>query len=485
MKLKRIEITNMLGIEHLEIEPGAVTVIEGRNASGKTSVLESIRAPFRGGNDESLLRSGANEGEVLLVTEDGTEFVGRWRRKDGKVSATFNVRLPDCRNVSTPRKVFDSLIDQLSIDPLTILTCPPAKRAEYLTDIMAVDIPEEELQAAAGRLVTLPKIIGGSGLDRLAAYEDALFNERTGVNRAAKEARATVARLRTTLPPDGERAADDLPALRAIRAEIQEKRAEAEKAAARDREEAEKSASRLREHAVKSIKSNEASELEAIRDDAARRIKAIEEERDAAMARVRSRATEQTEARAAEEREACAAASAKEREALAEIRATYDTTLAEQDAVITRAEAAAEEYARSEKTREIIADSEREADRQEADSEELTKALGRLAALKSSALERLPVRGLEIRDRQVFIDGVPFDRANRARQIEVALKVAKLRAGKLGLIVIDNAEALDPETFSAFEQAAAATGLQFVVGRVTGGDFAVRTLPGPAKAEAA
>lgn len=477
MKVVRIDIENILGHERLTIEPDAVTVIEGRNATGKTSALEAIRAALRGGEDPTLLRVGADKGSVKLLLEDKTEILRRWSRKGPEVRSTLDVRLPLGGKVSTPRKVIDSLVDELCIDPLTILSCPPAKRAEYLTDIMAVDIPEEELHAAAGRPVTLPRILGGSGLDRLAAYEDALFNERTGANRVAKEARATAARLRTTLPPDGERAADDLPELRAVRAEIQERKAEAEKAAARDREDAEKAASRLREHAVKSIRSNEAAEIESIREDADRRIRAIEKEREEALDRVRSRAAEQIETRSAEERKALDAATDKEREALAEIRATYDATLAEQDAVITRAEAAAEEYARSEKTREIIADAEREADRQEADSEELTKALGRLAALKSSVLERLPVRGLEIHDRQVFIDGVPFDRANRARQIEVALKVAKLRAGKLGLIVVDNAEALDHETFKSFERAAAATGLQFVVGRVTDGDFSVRTSP--------
>ena len=43
--------------------------------------------------------------------------------------------------------------------------------------------------------------------------------------------------------------------------------------------------------------------------------------------------------------------------------------------------------------------------------------------------------GLEIRKGQVLVDGVPFERVNRARQIEIAVKVAQLRAGNIGLIV--------------------------------------------------
>ena len=99
--------------------------------------------------------------------------------------------------VDTPGLLDRDFEDRNDIEKQAVLAL------KYLTDIMAVDIPEEELLAAAGRPVALPKIVGGSGLDRLAAYEEALFNERTGVNRVAKETRATVARLRTTLPPDG------------------------------------------------------------------------------------------------------------------------------------------------------------------------------------------------------------------------------------------------------------------------------------------
>jgi len=66
MRVSKPEIKNLLGIEQLEIAPGSVTVISGKNASGKTSVLESIKAALGGGHDGTLLRKGAKEGEIFL-----------------------------------------------------------------------------------------------------------------------------------------------------------------------------------------------------------------------------------------------------------------------------------------------------------------------------------------------------------------------------------------------------------------------------------
>lgn len=63
MRIAKISIKNVLGIEELEIDsPGALTVIEARNGRGKSSTMEAIRAVVDGGHDASLLRHGAEQG---------------------------------------------------------------------------------------------------------------------------------------------------------------------------------------------------------------------------------------------------------------------------------------------------------------------------------------------------------------------------------------------------------------------------------------
>lgn len=451
MKVTSISIENVMGVERLAFEPGVLTLVEGRNGAGKTSTLEAVRAALRGGHDPSLLRAGAEKGSVRLVLEDGTEIT----KTIGRDASPLKVSLPGAGRVSKGQALVDSLVDSLGVDPMALLNCPPSKRAEYLADVMALDVPEAAIREAAGRPVAVGKLpAGASGLDRLEAVRKALYDERTGVNRTAKDKRATAAQLRETLPPDAAEAPDA--------AGLRSRKAAQEGALAG----AMNLAERKSRAAEEQIRSNAQGDIDAVRADAAERIREIEREREAAIARIKERASVQAA-------EARGVAADEVRTVEAAIRPELERLTAE----IATAEAAEREHARAEKTREIFAAAERDAEKAELDAKALTEALERIDALKASLLEKLPIKGLEIHEGTVHVDGLPFERVNSARQIEVAFQVAKLRAGKVGLIVADGLERFDEETYRTFEAAAASAGLQFVVGRVGSGGLSVRTLP--------
>ena len=76
-KIAKIRINNILGIDELEFDAGQFNQISGPNGTGKTSVLEAIKATLRGGHDATLLRTGAEKGETVLVLDDGTEIAKR------------------------------------------------------------------------------------------------------------------------------------------------------------------------------------------------------------------------------------------------------------------------------------------------------------------------------------------------------------------------------------------------------------------------
>jgi len=470
MKLVRIEIKDMMGLEHLRLEPKTITVVRGRNAAGKTSTLESIRSVMRGGNDPSLVRRGAEKGTVSFLLDDGTEIT----RTQTAKTATVDVRVPvpggGTSKISSPQRVVDSLVDTLGVDPMALVLCPPSKRAEYLLEVMPLKLDAGELREAAGRPVGLAK---GNALDQIEAIRKALYDERTGVNRTARDKRIHVAQLAETLPPVGEPL--NLAELRANRTVLEEEQRSGEREAAATRRAVEKKAAAERESAVDAIRSNAQGEVDAVREDAAIRIKAIERERDDAIGRIKDRARELAAEREAEERAACSNAQGVERVTLETLAATVGLRLKGLAEAIARGEEREKEYTRAEKTREIIAVGEREAAQAEAESKALSNALERLDALRLKLLEGLPIKGVEIRDGNVLVDGIPFERVNRARQMAVAFQVAKLRAGKLGLIVCDGLEALDAQGYREFEAAAEEAGLQFVVALRTEGDLAVET----------
>ena len=126
--------------------------------------------------------------------------------------------------------------------------------------------------------------------------------------------------------------------------------------------------------------------------------------------------------------------------------------------------------ARRAQTLDTIETLETELETLSEDAERQTAALAALDQYKSDLLASLPIPGLEVRDGEVFRDDVPFDRLNTAQQVDVAVEIAKLRAGELGVICVDGLELLDSKALQAFRDRALDSGLQLFITRVADGD---------------
>lgn len=425
MRIVKIQIDNILGLEHLDIAPGALTVVEGANGTGKTSVLEAIKAGLGGGRDATLLRRGAKEGQVVLLLDDGTEITKRVK-EDGATTAV--VKHPTFGAIAKPQSYLDKLADALSVNPIAFLAAPPAKRAAWLLEVLPSKVTDEDLSKAG---VTALPPASADGLQRIEAARKAAYDERTGVNRTAKEKKATIAQLEAALPPDS--GVD--PRQEATTAEQDASKLNRELGARLDK-----------------ARSDEAQDTATVNAETDAAIRKLEAQRAQDLAAIRAKATAQRD------------------EAAAEIQPKIDEATARAAAARTRAE----RYAADQRSRTFINDHKEAVAALEENAGHLTATLEKLDTLKATALANLPIKGVEVRDGEVYVEDIPFDRVNRARQIRVALNVARLRAGQLGLVCVDGLEALDAETFAQFEKAAEKSGLQFVVNRVTEGPLTVR-----------
>lgn len=341
----------------------------------------------------------------------------------------------DGKPIKRAKAVLESLLDALSANPVAFLSAPPTKRAAWLLEVMPIQVSDDELAAAAGRKVT------GDGLNGLEAIERVrkmLYEERTAVNRAEREKRVTAEQLQRSLPAESpadlaQLSGDAHERLRALDAEIATAKHEAREAA---------------DEEIRRETHRAAVEIEEIREqiDALQaKIHGRERQRDAEIARIKDLMRGILE------------------QNLADKNAARATVAAE----VARLEQLAEEHARADNTRTIIDQMSAEAEQRKRESEELSAGLERIQSLKERLLANLPIRGLEIRDGEIYVDGIQFDRLNTAKRVQIALKVAKLRAGACPLVLVDNLECLDSATFAAFESAAAKLNMQFVVTRVS------------------
>lgn len=433
MRLTHVKIRNILGIEELDFEPGEFTVIEGPNGSGKTSVMEALKALGRGGTDATLLRRGAKEGEVVWLFDDGSSVR---KRLSEKGVPTVTMKDGDGRSKSSPQAAIDALVDMMSMNPVGFLLAEPRRRVDVLLDSLPMQADPVRIRDIVGD-PALP-IVGDHALKQIDNAYTIVFDERTGTGRAAREKEGTINQLKATLPASGETGGElgDEDGLQAQVDDIERRRS-----------------ARMAEIDTKldTFRTEHETQVQGWRDQ----IRALERQISdevAAFAEVRVRAgTARTTANA-----------------------EFDAEKAPVTAELARIRADRDAAVRARTTRETIDRLEAEAEGLRQDMERQTTALDALTAYKTEMLAALPIDGLEVRDGQIFRHGVPFDRLNKAQQVEIAVEVAKLRAGELKVICVDELERLDTEHFEAFRDQAIASGLQLIVTRVSDDDFAIR-----------
>lgn len=419
-KIAKIRISNILGIDELEFDAGQFNQISGPNGTGKTSVLEAIKAALRSGHDGTLLRTGADKGEAVLILDDGTEITKRVT----PAASTTAVKNADGKRENRPADVIRQLTDLLSINPVDFLRATKKERVSVLLESLPMPADGQKVAQITG--LDVPSDPNVHALTFIDSVRREIYDARTGTNRAVKEKHATINQLADTLP-DGEidapANADDL--LGQIAAADQKRDAELQRVDTK--------LAGLR------AASNE-------RIDALRQQIADEQSKFSEIERLAGRQRELT------------------------ITQHRDSTQAIRDS-LSAIQAAQRAAAKHETTRQTIATMRDDAERLQAEADAQTGAIEALDAYKGELLANLPIPGLTVQDGEIYRNGVQFDRLNTASQVEIAVEIAKLRAGTLGVICCDGLELLDSERYAEFQKQALASGLQLFITRVSDDAF--------------
>lgn len=167
MRITRFEASNILRINAVEISPsGGVVVIGGRNAQGKTSILNSVMAVIGGAKKRPahLLKQGAKKGEIVLEIGEGDKaLVATLRVTESGETLTLSTKAGT--KYSSPQSILDGLFSGMTFDPLAFLRMKPEEQLQTLRRLVGIDFSE------------------------LDAERDRIFSERTETNRQAKEAK--------------------------------------------------------------------------------------------------------------------------------------------------------------------------------------------------------------------------------------------------------------------------------------------------------
>jgi chromosome segregation ATPase len=457
MLISEIHISNILGIKEMHINAGTVTDISGRNGAGKSSVLGAIRTAL-GAKDAKaarLVHDGADEGEVVLVLDDGMRIT-----RTVKPDNTTSVKVVDANGnkYSKPQSVLDALFNTTQFNPVKLLMTDKDsrdKRQATIMECIPMVVTQEDLKTLAPELNAQLKLIDTSrhGLDVLDDIYKRIFDTRTDVNRDVKQLTASLETMKANLKDEdtAEDVADQLQKAQTTKDDLNSKKEryfrEFEEQRRKDREAAIDSHNALVKEAA------------VTRDIAVQAANSAYEEAVAAL-----NTTKETRLQTIEEN----VAKLKD-----EKQKGYDKVYQPVVAEIARLEERAKSQAMIDGQKKIIAQQQADADAKQAKANELTATLERILAHREKLLSTMPIKGLEVKEGDVFYGGLQFDQLNTAKRIELATEIAALRAGDLQVVCVDGVEALDADNQEMLAERMASRGLQLIRFRVDDSELTV------------
>lgn len=498
LRVVSIQIKDVLGAREFALEPGKITQLRGKNGSGKSTALQAVQAALAGGNLAKLARVDASgqavEPEVVLVIEgEGTEAYRVERRGD---KIRVRQRVGDTaafEDVGKPQTWLRSLYDPQGANPVTFLTAPDKDRALLLLEALPLKFDRGALLAAMGLTPAdeLPPIPEGlHPLEECEWIRKAVFGKRTGVNRDEKSAAQAADQLRrnspAVLPEDHAQAIADLEARTSALAQQLGTAEEAAAAAQREALAAAQATHDQDEQGITAAFKETAREKRSTFAAWEAHVRAVLEQQIAAeKAKVEQEVTTLREAdelrlaqldadlQAAHQKAAAARSTAES--GLAALRTALTTNREQLAALREQARQGEKARALAEQAKEFDA----QAERLKAESDRLTAAIESLDVFRRRMAEDLPIPGLTIEDRTIRVNGVPFDQLNTGQKVEIAVKVATLRAkgSRLPVVFVDGAEALDTEHFETLVARLAEEKVQAFVARVEDTDLRVVTDP--------
>lgn len=164
MRIVTLQAENIKRLRAVEITPqDDVVVIAGRNAQGKSSVLDAIWMALAGADGAKQTKRPIRDGEEKAsVRLDLGDLVVT--RKWTKAGSTLEVAAKDGAKYPSPQTILDGLIGRLSFDPLAFANEDPKKQRQMLVDVLELPFDPDEL----------------------AMQRQTLYDKRTDVNRDGK-----------------------------------------------------------------------------------------------------------------------------------------------------------------------------------------------------------------------------------------------------------------------------------------------------------
>ena len=148
MKILKLTAENFKKLSAVEITPdGNVVIISGKNAAGKSSVLDAIEAALCGGRSlpKQPIKTGEHRAKVVVDMGEykvTRKFLGT--NSTLKVETTGETK----SEIRSPQAFLDNIVGNISFDPLAFLNKQPVEQRNSLMDFLGLNLDEFDNKVA-------------------------------------------------------------------------------------------------------------------------------------------------------------------------------------------------------------------------------------------------------------------------------------------------------------------------------------------------
>ena len=477
MRISMLKLKNCLGIKELEFKPGQITIIEGEEGQGKTSILESIQRFFWNKSERKTFIYTDDEGpaekaETYIDLDDGT-VMKKYINKENKVT-TIGINRDDM-SPRNPETFLKSLVNENQLNPISLINMDDKELTNLILSLMPINVTENDVKEWLGEV---PQTIDYNkhGLQVCKDLEKYYFDKRTEVNRRIKDLEAVVKAETEKLPeeydPDKWRNVSLTEKYEAIKATIEENRKlEQHKLTVNNlestiegyRNKAKAEISEVKQKAIEDKKDKE-DEINKLKQ----RIAILESELVQVDTNCTNKIKEITDKykKLADEAEKEAEESKKyiETHSLIDIKPLED---AHKEAELMKS------YIR---TADDLKVKKEELASKKKESENLTNKIEYMRTKPQMLLSKaqMPIEGITVDNQgNILISNRPIINLSGGERIKLAVNIARAAAGPLKTILINGFEALSPKAQQHFIEECTGDGYQYIITKVTNGELRI------------
>lgn len=151
--IKKLEISNIKKISFMELTPDDNLIkLRGKNAQGKTSVIDSIMMALGGSRaiGEYPIKEGESSGQIILETDFCKVQRDIYKSKYGETKTSLTIFDKQGNLIKRPQEFLNRLLGDSIVSPEEIIHKAPKDRIEMLKTAFGIDF--SDLDGERGRL---------------------------------------------------------------------------------------------------------------------------------------------------------------------------------------------------------------------------------------------------------------------------------------------------------------------------------------------